>query len=71
MRIRVFLQNFRALTQLDSEKSRGQTDRQTNRQTNKQTDRQTHRENSKTEQPYFLFLGKSFDFGKLWSWAND
>ena len=40
MSIRVFLQNFRTLAQLDSEKSRGQTDRQTNRQTNKQTDSQ-------------------------------
>ena len=65
MSIRVFLQNFRTLAQLDSEKSRGQTDRQTNRQTN----RQTHRENSKTEQPYFYVLGKSLGLGKRWSWA--
>ena len=35
MSIQVFLQNFRTLAQLDSEKSRGQTDRQTNRQTEK------------------------------------
>ena len=70
MSIRVFLQNFRTLAQLDSEKSRGQTDRQTNRQTNKQTDRQTHRENSKTEQPYFYVLGKSLSLGKRWSWAH-
>ena len=43
MSIRVFLQNFRTLAQLDSEKSRGQTDRQTNKQTDRQTNTQTDR----------------------------
>ena len=39
MSIRGFLQNFRTLVQLDSEKSRGQTDRHTDRHTDRQTEK--------------------------------